>query len=98
MINEYASFGDFVDSAVANIADRERLDGGTGPNGRTFARFWHGGRCWRINADSRVAPLIRAAQVSQPFIEAKTKAGTNTLRIDRKLRDSDGVEVYIYEN
>jgi hypothetical protein len=97
-IKEYSTFKAFVDNEVATIAGRYRLDGGSGPNGRAFARFWHEGKRWRINADSQVAPLLRAARASRPFVESKTRKGRATLRIDRKLRDSDQIEVYMYED
>ena len=58
-----------------------RLDGNrTGGNWEVAGRFRHGGKVWRIHADTHYEPLKLAYEASkrgeEPFVEDQTPHGT----------------------
>jgi hypothetical protein len=99
LIRQHRSFKDFVETEVKHLAAQRRLDGSpSGPHGASFARFLYKGRVWQINADSLVAPILRAYESDEdPLIEVCTRSGRRALRLKRAYRTSQKVEVYIYE-
>jgi hypothetical protein len=87
----HASFADFIDSAViphqAAHPEWKRLDGwdhdpskAKKGNQTIFARFRHGGRIWKVNADTEFASLMEAymKQDSDPFFEEPTNTNQGT--------------------
>jgi hypothetical protein len=87
----YDSFADFINSAViphqAAHPEWKRLDGWDHDpskahegNQTIFARFRHAGRIWKVDADTRFAPLMDAymKQDGDPFFEEPTNTNLGT--------------------
>ncbi|MBD1397680.1 hypothetical protein H9Q13_10935 [Pontibacter sp. JH31] len=77
----YDSFVDLIDKAVLPLKkenpDWQRLDGGVGGNRSPFAYFRHNEKVWRVNSDTRFAPLLKAKHAidsgQNPFKPVKNR-------------------------
>jgi len=104
------SFREFVEQIVlpmqAESPDDKRLDGQpTGGNREVVGIFWHGGRRWRVHADTHYRQLliaydaVRTGELEDPFIEQPTARGT-CLDLVPELRRRTGERakyLYVYE-
>jgi hypothetical protein len=104
----YASFVECVEGCLLPLQQANptwlRLDGQqTGGNTNVVARFRHDGQVWKIHADSRFAPIMRAFEavesgnINDPFIREQTKNG-DCLNLIKVLRGAQKVKhFYVYE-
>jgi hypothetical protein len=105
----YPSFVGFVETVVLPgrraYPQRRRLDGQrTGGNRTVAGRFLHGGRQWKVHADTHYETLLVAYEAAvkglNPFQEVPTKSGlsldlTDDLR--QALSEPRFKYLYIYD-
>jgi hypothetical protein len=104
----YASFVECVEGCILPLQQANptwvRLDGQqAGGNTNAAARFRHDGQVWKIHADSRFIPIMRAFEavasgnIEKPFVRERTKNG-DCLNLVPSLRGSQKAKhFYVYE-
>lgn len=104
----YASFAECVEGCILPLQQANptwlRLDGHqVGGNTNVVARFQHDGQVWKIHADSRFAPVMRAFEavasgnIENPFVRERTKNG-DCLNLIAALRGFQKAKYfYVYE-
>lgn len=104
----YASFVECVDGCILPLQQANPtwvcLNGRhTGGNRNVVARFRHDGQVWKIHADSRFKPIMRAFEAvasgnfENPFVRERTKNG-ESLNLIVSLRGSQKAKhFYVYE-
>lgn len=104
----YGSFVECVEHCILPLQQAHpswlRLDGRqSGGNTNVIARFRYDGQVWKIHADSRFAPILRAFEafdsgnVEDPFVRERTKNG-DCLNLIPSLRGSQKAKhFYVYE-
>jgi len=104
----YASFVECVEGCIIPLQQEHptwlRLDGQqSGGNTNIVARFRHDGQVWKIHADSRFTPIMRAFEavasgnIEGPFVRERTQNGY-CLNLTEPLRGSQKAKhFYVYE-
>ena len=93
-------FRRFIEESVHPIKTQLRLDGReAGGNRSVFGYFRHHGKNWRVNADTRVGPLLSAYSFDgDPFEITETRTGRACLAIKSAIYGGRRKHVYIYES
>ena len=83
--------------------DFERLDGLAGiGNQKVFANFFHFHKKWRVNSDTKVAPLLAAWETHQaleePFVEESSRGNRPCLRLNNGDARAKGLYIYLVVN
>lgn len=100
----FLSFGQWVEAEVLARREQKRLDGATTGGNRTVAgRFRHGGKAWKVHADTHLEPLLLAYEAQQagadPFKVGRSRTGLTLELIDdlQARRRTRHKHLYIYE-
>lgn len=109
-MTDYPSFHAFMEQLIlpmqSDHPEDKRLDGQpSGGNREVVGTFAHGGRRWKVHADTRYRPLViayealKTGELMDPFVEARTQRG-KSLELVPALRARSGDRakyLYIYE-
>jgi hypothetical protein len=104
----YPSFAECVEECIFPLQQANptwlRLDGQqAGGNTTVVARFRHDGQVWKIHADSRFSPIMRAFEavasgnIENPFVRERTKNGDCLNLIVSLLGSQKAKHFYVYE-